>query len=1229
MNMTMNLYQKKVVKRRFTKGLFMVVGLSLVLQQSFQAMPRQVAQATGSVCAPGDVKYNVGSGYEYTDNSATLVFSTINGKNVVAWTAAPGFVIDDVCVKIGGPGGGSLQYPPVADGTAGPYAHDISHVVITTHAQNGEICSLYGIADKNKTDSEFFKLALPSGPATKVGVTRAGYDIEAIDAHPQTGVIYGLTGAEDRPTNEKKLLTLSQTTGIPDWSTGIQLDINVADEYQGASFHPVTNELWATGDDLGLRTINLTTGVSTIKKNVAGQPEAMAWNMDGTKLYYTYGFDMHVYDPATNNVSQVCANLGSEIEGMEMDHEGDLIIGYHKEPKNLYTFNPANCTKSLKYTITPFEDPETFTFVCPQPKDAEITVIKKVVGGPAVSSNWTMHIGTAHSFPGSSTGTKKTVTPGAYAITETGGPAGYVASFSGDCSASGHLNVGAGEHKTCTVTNTFQTKCELQLSKSVDKSTAKPGDVLTYTIQYQNIGTANCTGGGVRIDDTVPSGTTYTGHHTEITQNDTNGDGIWFGYQHANFGQPVNDNLQAGAAKLSWNAHIVVPGESGTLTFKAKVNSLANCTTKTIKNIAKISSDQTYPPAIVSNEVRTDVATDCTGTLRVIKKVAGSDRPSADWSMHVKQSNQDVANSPQPGSTTGTVYTLAPGSYTVSETGPSGFTASFSDNCPAGDITVVAGQEAVCTVTNTKNPDPVYAIDFEKTGPATTQPNGLVTYTLAWEVNGDHAVTNAVVTDLIPVNTLFETASCGTTGPAFCTISQAHGVVSWNLGTRQPGDHGNLELTVKVASPLANATVISNTACFNTAETKEACDHVTTTVSSAPTISLDKQVAATVGAGQNLTYTLVWTVGGNAPVTNAVISDPLPANTTFVSADTGATFANNVVTWNLGKKVPGDTGTVNVTVKVASPIVNGTVLTNTACFDTAENDQVCDATTTTVQSAPQISIVKSNSVASFTTPGQSVIYTVTVTNAASATDSARDVLLTDILPNGFTFAVSGGSTKSFNLGTIVPGGSMTTTYTVGISGTQAAGIYTNTASAQGSNTSKVSATSNVEVRVPQVLGTSTPDLTITKSVTPKVTNPGKIVTYTIKVTNISDVTATNLVIKDKLPNGFTFVDNGKREMTWTIKELAAGQSFTIPYKAKVGENVRAGKYTNVASVIADDVGKKEAKRTVEVKVPVVLGLATTGMGLRDYIVIGLGLVLIAFGAIWYNHLRRRYAHLNA
>src|SRR5437879_11992420 len=56
------------------------------------------------------------------------------------------------------------------------------------------------------------------------------------------------------------------------------------------------------------------------------------------------------------------------------------------------------------------------------------------------------------SFPGSAAGTDVTLGAGTYSVAESGGPAGYTASPSADCSGT----IAAGEHRTCTITNDDQ-----------------------------------------------------------------------------------------------------------------------------------------------------------------------------------------------------------------------------------------------------------------------------------------------------------------------------------------------------------------------------------------------------------------------------------------------------------------------------------------------------------------------------------------------------------------------------------------------------------------------------------------------------------------------------------------------------------------------------------------------------------------------------------------------------
>jgi len=591
-----------------------------------------------------------------------------------------------------------------------------------------------------------------------------------------------------------------------------------------------------------------------------------------------------------------------------------------------------------------------------------------------------------------------------------------------------------------------------------------------------------------------------------------------------------------------------------------------------------------------------------------------------------------------------------PGTYTMYEFMHQGWQAVSPLNGVYGSFEInTSGTELSKDFINTPN---VFNVNIEKTSPEVVEAGAQLTYTLTWSVSGNIPVNNVVITDPIGTNAnmTFVSASCGTT-TGTCSMSNVAGTEMWSLGTRNPGDTGTVTVTVAVASPLVNDTTLSNTAKVcgtgnipvivrddvavqgeDIAGT-EKCDDdtITTKVHSAPIISIVKTGAASVAAGQNLTYTLTWSVTGNSVATNAIVTDAIPANSSFVSSTCGTTAGTctmsalaGTISWSLGTRNPGETGTVTMTVKAASPIPNGTVLTNTGIFDTTENTPVNSTVTTVILSAPSLSIVKSNNVIGFTNPGKQATYTVTVTNAASATDTAHAVVLTDVLPAGFTYVIGGAATKDFTLGEMLPGASVTTTYTVNISNTQTAGVYTNTATAKGSNTNSVAATSNVEVRVPSVLGVELePTLVLTKTVDTKVTTPNKIIIYTVAISNPGDLDLTNVKLSDKLPKGFVFSDTGKNTKTWDIGTLKAHRQRVINYPVKITDSVKAGMYDNVATVSSTELDPQSAKATVEVKVPKVLGLATTGASARDYLLFSFGFGLMTIGLYWVARLRRQ------
>jgi len=92
-------------------------------------------------------------------------------------------------------------------------------------------------------------------------------------------------------------------------------------------------------------------------------------------------------------------------------------------------------------------------------------------------------------------------------------------------------------------------------------------------------------------------------------------------------------------------------------------------------------------------------------TLNVVKAVVndnGGIATAASFNLHVKLGLADVLGSPAIGALTpGTSYSLAPGTYTVSEDANALYTGAFTGDCNlAGSITLASGDVKTCTLTN-------------------------------------------------------------------------------------------------------------------------------------------------------------------------------------------------------------------------------------------------------------------------------------------------------------------------------------------------------------------------------------------------------------------------------------------------------------------------------------------------------------------------------------------------
>ncbi|MFH1598282.1 MAG: hypothetical protein ABIB97_04415, partial [Patescibacteria group bacterium] len=222
--------------------------------------------------------------------------------------------------------------------------------------------------------------------------------------------------------------------------------------------------------------------------------------------------------------------------------------------------------------------------------------------------------------------------------------------------------------------------CHLDITKQVDKTTASVGETLEYTLQYTNNGTANCTGTGAEIYDDLDPILTYNGIHTELVTGDLGGDGITF-LGNFNGTDPVA------------NAHVVSPGESGTIIFQAVIGTPIDCGDFDIPNQASIWSTQTG--VIWSNIVNTHVTMVCEGSLKVIKHVDSGTATPDQWDFTVAGHG---SQSPNPGENFVIFDDLLAGTYTATESALPDY-HMVSTTC--NNVAVTAGQQSVCEFHNT------------------------------------------------------------------------------------------------------------------------------------------------------------------------------------------------------------------------------------------------------------------------------------------------------------------------------------------------------------------------------------------------------------------------------------------------------------------------------------------------------------------------------------------------
>ena len=158
--------------------------------------------------------------------------------------------------------------------------------------------------------------------------------------------------------------------------------------------------------------------------------------------------------------------------------------------------------------------------------------------------------------------------------------------------------------------------------------------------------------------------------------------------------------------------------------------------------------------------------------------------------------------------------------------------------------------------------------------------------------------------------------------------------------------------------------------------------------------------AVPVGPTSNLNYTMTLKNIGNADATGVTVSDPLPANTSFVSADNGGTLENGVVTWkNLTVPKAGAGGTPGVpgvitlhfTVSIAAALQNKvkTIVNDGIKVTSAQGPGTTGSPHSTPIAPPYSVMFAPAASTDGGRPGTNVDYKVTLTNLGFNADTYR------------------------------------------------------------------------------------------------------------------------------------------------------------------------------------------------------------------------------------------------
>jgi uncharacterized repeat protein (TIGR01451 family) len=454
---------------------------------------------------------------------------------------------------------------------------------------------------------------------------------------------------------------------------------------------------------------------------------------------------------------------------------------------------------------------------------------------------------------------------------------------------------------------------QLAISKKDAPDPVMPGQVLTYTIVYTNVGTAAAQ--NVRITETYDPNVSY-----------------------------VSANPAPDAANV-WTQATLDPDAKSQIVVTVNVTEAIDPGASLINTVAV--------SALRLQETTTSATTVVTGTSNLTMTLDSSPNPvdAGDvLTYHVRYRNNGTArvnaatlqlyydwpkdrvtfvgSNPEPTSGSDITSTWELKDLSIGEGGTIDVRVAVDD--------YVLDQETLWTYGTIWDKEPSFRYTPENTlvnapaleliKSATPDPvfaDDRLVYTLVY-TNGGHATASGLaVTDAVPINTDF--VSCEPSG-----CSRSGDIVTWSVGDLEPEAGATATMVVDVHRNVGRATTLTNTARVRVLETPNysATAQIATTIVSSPSLELTiSNGKSSVKAGENLEYVLTYRNNGSGTFENTTILATPPSSQYVEDVDcspsTSCKQQGSQWRYDIGSLSGGESGTVRLFASVKDPLPVG------------------------------------------------------------------------------------------------------------------------------------------------------------------------------------------------------------------------------------------------------------------------------------------------------------------